>query len=138
MASQITNFTIVYTTVYSGADQRKHQSSTSLAFVREIQRWSVKSPHKWPITREMFPFDDVIISNDEMSEATGTRTPNSANIRVNLIALPLQQQRIIRWPHGIMWRAEHDKSHSHVDWLSKSVFSMHTDVDLSLRVSDKV
>ena len=33
MASQITSLTIVYSTLYSGADQRKHQSSTSLAFV---------------------------------------------------------------------------------------------------------
>ena len=33
MASQITSLTIVYSTVYSGADQRKHQSSASLAFV---------------------------------------------------------------------------------------------------------
>ena len=32
MASQITSLTIVYSTVYSGADQRKHQSSASLAF----------------------------------------------------------------------------------------------------------
>ena len=38
MASQITSLTIVYRTVYSGADQRKHQSSASLAFVREIHR----------------------------------------------------------------------------------------------------
>ena len=34
IASQITSLTIVYSTVYSGADQRKHQSSVSLAFVR--------------------------------------------------------------------------------------------------------
>ena len=33
MASQITSLTIVYSAVYSGADQRKHQSSVSLAFV---------------------------------------------------------------------------------------------------------
>ena len=33
IASQITSLTIVYSTVYSGADQRKHQSSASLAFV---------------------------------------------------------------------------------------------------------
>ena len=39
MASQITSLTIVYSTVYSGADQRKHQSSASLAFVRGIHRW---------------------------------------------------------------------------------------------------
>ena len=38
MASQITSLTIVYSAVYSGADQRKHQSSTSLAFVRGIHR----------------------------------------------------------------------------------------------------
>ena len=38
MASQITSLTIVYTTVYSDADQRKHQSSASLAFVRGIHR----------------------------------------------------------------------------------------------------
>ena len=34
MASQITSLTIVYSNVYSGADQRKHKSSASLAFVR--------------------------------------------------------------------------------------------------------
>ena len=36
MASQITSLTGVYSTVYSGADQRKHQISASLAFVRGI------------------------------------------------------------------------------------------------------
>ena len=61
MASQITGLTIVYSTIYLGADQRKHQGSTSLAF------------DKWPITRIMFPFDDVIMyevirsgSNDQV------------------------------------------------------------------------
>ena len=61
MASQITSLTIVYSTAYSGADQRKHQSSATLAFVREIHRGPVNSPHKWPVTRNMFPFDDVIM-----------------------------------------------------------------------------
>ena len=61
MASQITSLTIVYSTVYSGADERKHQSSASLAFVRGIHRGPVNSPHKWPFTRKMFPFDDVIM-----------------------------------------------------------------------------
>ena len=64
MVSQITSFTIVYTTVYSGADQRKHQSSASLAFVREIHRGPVNSPHKRPVTRKVFPFDDVIMLFD--------------------------------------------------------------------------
>ena len=61
MASQITSLTIVYSTVYSGADQRKHRSSALMAFVRGIHRWPVNSPHKWPVTQEMIPFDDVII-----------------------------------------------------------------------------
>ena len=61
MASQITSLTIVYSTVYLGTDQRKHQSSASLAFVRGIHRWPVNSPHKGPVTRKMFPFDDVIM-----------------------------------------------------------------------------
>ena len=61
IASQITSFTIVYSTVYSDADQRKHQSSASLAFVIGIHRGPMNSPHKWPVTRKMFPFDDVIM-----------------------------------------------------------------------------
>ena len=61
MASQITSLTIVYSTVYSGIDQRKHQRSTSMAFVRGTHRWSANSPHKWSVTRKMFPFDYVIM-----------------------------------------------------------------------------
>ena len=57
IASQITSLTSVYSTVYSGADQSKHQSSASLAFVWGIHR----GPHKWPVTRKKFLFDDVIM-----------------------------------------------------------------------------
>ena len=59
MASKITSLTIVYATVYSGADQ--HQSSVSLAFSRGIHRWPVNSLHKRPKMLKKFPFDDVII-----------------------------------------------------------------------------
>ena len=59
IASKITSLTIVYSTVYSDADQRKNQSSASLAFVRRMS--TVNSPHKWLVTRKMFPFDDVIM-----------------------------------------------------------------------------
>ena len=61
ISSQITSLAIVYSTFYSDADQRKHQSSTSLAFVRGIGRWQVNSPHKGPVTRKLLPFDDVIM-----------------------------------------------------------------------------
>ena len=57
IASQINSVSIVYLTVSMDADQRKHQSSASLDFVRGIHR----EPHKWPVTRKMFPFDDVIM-----------------------------------------------------------------------------
>ena len=60
MASQITSFTIVYSTVYSGADQRKHQSSASLPLWGDSPMTG-EFPHKGPVTRKMFPFDDVIM-----------------------------------------------------------------------------
>ena len=60
-ASQITSLAIVYSSVYWGTDQRKHHRSASLAFVREIHRGPVNSLQKWPVTRKIFPFDDVIM-----------------------------------------------------------------------------
>ena len=61
MASQITSISIVCSTVGSGADQRKHQSSASLAFVWGIHRWPGNSPHKRQVMWKMFPFDEVIM-----------------------------------------------------------------------------
>ena len=54
---------IVYSTIGSNADQIKHQSAASLAFVREIHQWLVNSPHKGPVPWKMFPFDDVIMDD---------------------------------------------------------------------------
>ena len=78
IASQITSLTIVYSTVYSDADQIIPQSSAPLAFVWGIHQGPVNSPHKWPVTREMFPFDDVIMGKTAV----------------------LQQDRIIWKPRG--------------------------------------
>ena len=61
IASQIASLTIVFSTVYLDTDQRKYRSYASLAFVREIHRGPVNPPHKWPVMRKMFPFDDVIM-----------------------------------------------------------------------------
>ena len=58
IASQIASLAIVYSSVYSSPDQREHQSSASLAFVRGIHRRPVNSPHKGPVTRKMFPFTE--------------------------------------------------------------------------------
>ena len=60
IASQITNVSSVYSTDCSHAYQWKYQSSASLAFVRGIHRWPMNSHYKGPVTRKMFPFDDVI------------------------------------------------------------------------------
>ena len=65
MVSKITSLTSVHSTVYLGADQRKHQSSASLAFVRGIHWWPVNSPHKWLSTRKMFPL--ITSSSAEIS-----------------------------------------------------------------------
>ena len=67
MAPQITSLPTVYLAVYSGVYQRKHQSPASLAFARGIHRGPVNSPHKTPVTREMFPFDDVIMIKSILS-----------------------------------------------------------------------
>ena len=44
---------------------RRRSKKTSklrvMAFLREIHQWPVNSPHKGPVTRKKFPFDDVII-----------------------------------------------------------------------------
>ena len=61
MASHITGVSIVCSTICSGADQRKHQSFLSLAFVRRFHRWPVDSPNNGPVTRKMIQFDDVIM-----------------------------------------------------------------------------
>ena len=58
IASQIAGALIVHSSVCS--DQRKHQSSVSLAFEKGIHRWPVDYPNQEPVTRKMFPFDDVI------------------------------------------------------------------------------
>ena len=52
----------LFTQPFIQAQIKKHQISASLAFVRGIHRWPVNSPHKGPVTRKMFIFDDVIMS----------------------------------------------------------------------------
>ena len=93
IASQITSLTIVYSIVYLDADQRKHQSSASLAFVWGIHRGPVNSPHKWPVTRKMFPFDDVIMGD---ANSLRSREPHGVSNRLdclfnNLFTLALKK-----------------------------------------------
>ena len=65
IASDITGVSIPWSTVCSGSDQRKHQSSASLAFtVCWIHRWPVNSPQKRPVTGKMLPFDLTLLKID--------------------------------------------------------------------------
>ena len=93
-ASQITSLTSVYSTIYSGSDQRKHQTSASLAFVRGIHRWPVNSPHKWLVTRKVFPFDDVIMfrANDNCFQSQNS----ISNCRLRLLCLDVLNTRKYR------------------------------------------
>ena len=88
MAFQITSLTIVDSTIYSGADQRKHQSSAS-PFVRGIHRWPVNSPHKWPVTPKMFPFDGVIRNQSKQphSKTATTRRATQSAITTRTVTL---------------------------------------------------
>ena len=80
MTSQITSFMIVYSTIYSTADQRKHQRPASLAFVRGFHRWPVNSRHKGPVTRKMFLFDDIMFDPSLYLRTGGTEHPHPTTV----------------------------------------------------------
>ena len=71
IASQIIGISIICSTISSGTDQRKHQSSASLAFMRGIHWWPVDSLHKGPVMQEMFPFDELIMGQWSVGAVTG-------------------------------------------------------------------
>ena len=55
------------------------QCSASLAFVRRIHRWPVNSPHEEPVTRKMFPFNDVIMDL-YLTQCNRKLTPQYLNV----------------------------------------------------------
>ena len=62
MASQITSLTIVYSTVIQAQIKENIKAQRHWPFLWGIHRSPVNSLHKWPVTRTMFPFDDVIMT----------------------------------------------------------------------------
>ena len=104
MASQITAISIICSTVCSCADQRKHQSSALLAFVRKIERWPVDSPHEDPVTRP-FSFDDVI-----MEYVVGVRISTARTFWVHIwqwttVVIFVDTGAITRDAGSAVWRA---------------------------------
>ena len=114
LASQITSLPVVCSIVYSDVNQRKHQSSASLAFVREIHRGPVNFPHKWPVTRKMFPFDDVIMISDFLPD------------RTKLSPAPIVTYHQLG-PVTFNWRQ-----------FPKSWFSCETNIDLNITYTDLI
>ena len=52
-------------------------------FVRGIHRLPVNSPHKWPVTRKIFPFDDVIVNNMHVKDRNGLCRKHTKYVRVH-------------------------------------------------------
>ena len=105
IASQITSLTIAYSNVYSDADQRKYQSSVSPAFVRGIHRGPVNSPHKWPVTRKMSPFDDVIMTNHYLWHRWRMHAQKNSNVYVSwyvCIMLDKPWSLSARWQFSVL------------------------------------
>ena len=112
VASVITSLTIVCAAVYSGADQKKHQSSAPLVFVRGIHRSPVNCPHKGPVTRKMFPFDDVIMIRVRFRKCTWFRF-TLLSCDYNFVIMRLQSVNLMRFPIFfkitlLVWRQSYD------------------------------
>ena len=108
----ITSLTNVFSTVYSDADPWKYQSSASLALVRGIHWSLVNSPYKWPVTRKMFPFDDVIMQSynaaqyREITASAHSHSGNGITSESQLLSDPIRHS--VTWrpiTSGDVWRA---------------------------------
>ena len=84
VASKITGVSMVCSTVCSGADLRKHHSSAPQSFVTGIHRRPVNSPHKGPVMRKNFPFDDITIYKFSRALSWKTSLCLESNISRNL------------------------------------------------------
>ena len=78
IASQITSLASVYSAVSLGADQKKHQSSASLAFVRGVHRRPVNSPHKGPVRGKCF---HLMTSSCTKRQAMASRRTSDVYVR---------------------------------------------------------
>ena len=146
IASQTTSLTIVYSTVYSGADQRKHQSSASLAIVRGIHRGTVNPLHKWPVTWKMFPFDDVIMPGlgTQTVYSTGYEHPQYRLHVYCTMTFPFQfefelKTFTLKKPHFVYKVKILGKNYSGlIGWILLSVLSCFHHSDITLMLMSKL
>ena len=62
LASQITSLTIVYSTVYAGTFGKKTSKLRATGLYEGNSPVTGDFPAQKPVTRKMFPFDNVIMS----------------------------------------------------------------------------
>ena len=122
MGSQITSVSIVCSTVCSGTDQRKNQSFASLAFVRGIHRSPVNSPHKEPVMRKMFPFDDIIMSQGKVQESFSANSV--ATLTRAIVILP--QWAVVILPQWQCSKPEGEVSITIMIWTSYGLTLNHS------------
>ena len=80
--------------------KEKNQSSASLALVRGINRWPVNSPHKGPVTRKMFPFDDVIMNSvypKPVNKLINALRPSNPKPKHEPVMIQLKRGRVNKW-----------------------------------------
>ena len=130
MAHRITSLTIVYSAVYSGIDQRKHQSSASLGVVKGIHRGPANSPHKWPVTRKKtsiwwrhheYKNHELVASWSPLPFPSFTTPQRSNTTRVPLV----HSRNGWAWRHAI----EYD-SYDQLYWTKRLLYASYIDVSL--------
>ena len=103
----------------SGADQRKHQSPASMAFVRGIHRWPVGSPHKGPVTWKMFSFDDVIMDRGCFGKPKWQRGHWCLVAHIYVIngwCTPVRRQAFTWWNADLMSKKTYGKKTLNIPW----------------------
>ena len=102
---------------------KKTSSSASLAFVRRIHRWPVNSLHKGPVTRKMFPFDDVIMCSGENSYTCTVKPVYNDHLMWYFSAFWSSS----RWPGATYMSSRWQKLLSRVNWYLQSSLKHITD-----------
>ena len=103
MASQLTSPTIVYSIFYSGADQRKPQSTASLAFVSGIHRWpaglDIRKFHPWFNLQPKFHYRNHNISRNTFpSHLIFSSLLKSINTSLTITVHYTSESLVNEWP----------------------------------------
>ena len=122
---------------YSSVDQRRHQSSASLAFVRGTHRWPLDFSHKGPVVPKMLPFDNVITSADSsLFRLRGHQSPSV--FRTFLGWSPGGFTQVLTFSFALRWRHnERDSVSNHQphDCLLNRLFRRRSKKTSKLRVT---